>query len=272
MPTTTTRQDREVMLPTGIRMRYVEHCPATARGTVVLLHGWPDSAHSFSRVTPLLAAAGHRTLAVDQRGFGGSSRPASGFGIDDLAADAAAFLDALGLRSATVVGHSMGTFVARRVAQLRPGRVERLVLIGTALTADNPVVREVAELVHDLPDPVPAAFAREFQAGTVHVPVPERFFDGIVAESRRAPARVWRDVLLGLLAHDDAERLGGIAVPTLVLGGEQDALFAPAEQAALAAAIPGARLSLYPDTGHCPNWERPERVAADIGAFVTGTV
>lgn len=267
---TTTEQDREVLLPTGVRMRYVEQGPATAEGAVVLLHGWPDSAYSFSRITPLLAAAGHRTLAVDQRGFGGSSRPASGYGIDDLAADAVAFLDTLGPGGVTVVGHSMGSFVARRVAQLRPGRVERLVLVGTAPRADNPVLREVAELVRDLPDPVPTAFAREFQAGTIHVPVPEWFFDGLVAESRRAPARVWRDVVDGLLAHDDTDRLGDLAVPTLVLGGEQDTLFAPEQQAALAAAIPGARLSLHPDTGHCPNWERPERVAADVDAFVTG--
>jgi pimeloyl-ACP methyl ester carboxylesterase len=77
---------------------------------------------------------------------------------------------------------------------------------------------------------------------------------------------------LGLLAHVDAPRLGGIAVPTLVLGGEEDALFSPAEQSAVAEVIPGARLGLYPDTGHCPNWERPaDVVAADIYAFVFRT-
>lgn len=58
-------------------------------------------------------------------------------------------------------------------------------------------------------------------------------------------------------------------MPTLVVGGEQDALFSPAEQAAVAVAIPGARLTLYPDTGHCPNWERPDRVATDIATFIT---
>jgi pimeloyl-ACP methyl ester carboxylesterase len=267
----TTERESAVRIRTGVTMHYVETGPAETPEVVVLLHGWPDSGFSFSRVASALAAAGHRTLAVDQRGFGDSSRPATGYRIDDLAEDVVAFLDALDLPAVTLVGHSMGSFVARRVPQLHPERVRRLVLIGAAATAANEVVHEVVALVADLPDPVPVEFAREFQAGTIHHPVPESFFDRIVAESVKAPARVWRDVVRGLLAYDDASGLAGIAVPTLVLGGEQDALFPPAEQAAVASVIPGARLTLYPDTGHCPNWERPERVAADIDAFIRET-
>jgi pimeloyl-ACP methyl ester carboxylesterase len=267
----TTERVSAVRIRTGVTMHYVESGPAEAPEVVVLLHGWPDSAFSFSRVTPALAAAGHRTLAVDQRGFGDSSRPSTGYRIDDFAEDAVAFLDALDLPAVTLVGHSMGTFVARRATQLHPDRVRRLVLIGTAATAANEVVREVVELVADLPDPVPVEFAREFQAGTLHHPVPEPFFDRIVAESVKAPARVWRGVVDDLLIHDDLPLLADIGVPTIVLGGEQDALFPPAEQAAVASAIPRARLVLYPDTGHCPNWERPEQVAGDIDAFIRET-
>ena len=175
--TTTLEQTSEIHLPTGIRMRYVEQGPTDAPDVTVLLHGWPDSSYSFSRLTPTLAALGHRTLSVDQRGFGGSSRPPSGYRIEDLAEDAVAFLDSLELPAVTLLGHSMGSFVARRVAQLRPERVRALVLIGTAVTANNAVLREVATLVQDLPNPVPMQFAREFQAGTIHLPVPQGFFD-----------------------------------------------------------------------------------------------
>lgn len=267
---TATIQQAAVRLRTGVEMRYVQQGPNDAPEVIVALHGWPDSWFSFSRVTPTLAAR-HRTLAVDQRGFGDSSRPPTGYRIEDLAADAVAFLDALDLPPVTLVGHSMGTFVARRVAQLHPGRIRRLVLIGSAVTADNDVTREVGGLVANLPDPVPTEFAREFQAGTIHHPVPELFFDRLVAESCKAPARVWRDGIQGLLAYDDSARLASIAVPTLVLGGEHDALFSPADQTAVADAIPGARLTLYPDTGHCPNWERPEPVAAAIDDFIRET-
>lgn len=208
---------------------------------------------------------------IDQRGFGDSTRPESGYAIDDFAADTVAFLDVLGIGEATLVGHSMGTFVARRVAELHPQRVRRLVLIGTAVRTDNGVLREVAELVRELPETVPVEFTREFQAGTLYAPVPDDFFDALVAESRKAPARVWRKVIDGLLAFDDAQQLADIVAPTLILGGQHDALFSVAEQTALAAAIPAARLTLYPDAGHSPNWEHPAKVAADLDAFIRQT-
>lgn len=98
---------------------------------VVFLHGWPDSWFSFSRVMPLLPAD-IRALAVDQRGFGDSDRPPSGYTITEMAGDAIAFLDALGIERATLVGHSFGTFVARQAAIAQPHRVDALVLIGGA--------------------------------------------------------------------------------------------------------------------------------------------
>jgi pimeloyl-ACP methyl ester carboxylesterase len=260
--TTTTR----VRLCTGIEMHYREQ--GEGPEPVLLLHGWPDSGYAYDPLVAALPVGRYRSLAVDQRGFGSSDRPAGGYGIDDLAADAVAFLDALGLPAVTVVGHSMGSLVARRVAQVAPARVRALVLIGTALHGGNAVVREVVGQIRDLPDPVPDDFIREFADETVHLPLPEPFLDGLVAESRKAPARVWRAVLDGIVDYDDADRLAGITAPTLVIGGEQDALYSVEEQAAAAAAIPGARLELYPDTGHCPNWERPDRVAADLARFV----
>jgi pimeloyl-ACP methyl ester carboxylesterase len=251
---------------TGPELHYAEQGDP-AREAMLLLHGWPDSWFSYSRVLPLLPPRYH-AVAVDQRGFGDSERPAAGYGIDDLAADAVAFLDAVGVAQATVVGHSMGSFVARRVAERHPERVARLVLIGSALRAVNDVTRGVQATVRTLADPVPAAFAREFQAGTIHVPVPDAFFDRLIAESLKLPARLWRAVVDGLMAFDDTPDLGRIAAPTLILRGEQDALFPRDDQPRLGAAIPGARLIVYPDTGHCPNWERPERVAADLVAFM----
>ncbi|MET0620897.1 MAG: alpha/beta hydrolase [Thermoanaerobaculia bacterium] len=254
-------------LSTGPRIHYAAHGEDDG-APVVFLHGWPDSGFSFSRVMPLLPAR-LRAFAPDQRGFGDSERPERGYRVRDFGEDAAAFLDALRIERASVVGHSFGSFVARRFALAHPERVDRLVLIGSALSAANPVTAEVRASLADLVDPLPLKFVRDFQSGTAHVPLPETFFERIVQESFKAPARVWRDVFEDLLRYDDAADLSRLAAPTLLIWGERDALFSRAGHDALAAAIPGVRVEVYRDTGHCPNWERPERVAASLEAFLS---
>src|SRR6185295_16358748 len=101
--------------------------------------------------------------AFDQRGHGCSERPYDGYTVDHLAADVDAFLDAIGAGSATLVGHSMGSLVARRVAEKYPERVANLVLIGAILTA-NEGAAELQAAVEMLDDPVPDEFVRGFQA------------------------------------------------------------------------------------------------------------
>jgi non-heme chloroperoxidase len=256
-------------LATGPQLHYAEQGDAHGQA-VLFLHGWPDSWFSFSRVLANLPQRYH-AFALDQRGFGDSERPDGGYGIDDLASDAVAFLDTVAVKRVTVVGHSLGSFIARRVAVAHPERVARLVLIDSGVSAVNHVTRDVRATLRELGDPVPTEFARGFQASTAYVPLPEEFFERIVAESLKLPGRVWREVFEGLFAFDDVEDLGRIAAPSLVLWGERDELFPREDQEHLASAIPNARLTIYPETGHCPNWERPERVAADLDAFMQGT-
>jgi pimeloyl-ACP methyl ester carboxylesterase len=136
---------------------------------------------------------------VNQRGHGDSERPACCYTVEDFAADAVAFLDAVGRQRATLVGHSGSCFVALRVAATHPGRVARLVLIGSPVSLlGNQGVLEFQAAVHALPDPVPVDFVRGFQAAAAHLPLPEAFLERLVAESRKLPARVWRDALDGL--------------------------------------------------------------------------
>jgi len=71
-----------------------------------------------------------------------------------------------------------------------------------------------------------------------------------------------------LLQYDATAALGNIRAPTLLLWGDHDALFSRAEQDLFLAAVADARLKVYEETGHCPNWERPDDVAADIASFM----
>ena len=256
----------DVQLKSGPRLHYVE-CGSGAGAPVLFVHGWPDSWFSFSRVLTCLPGD-LRAIAYDQRGFGNSDRPVSGYEIAGLATDAVALLDVLDIERATLVGHSLGSFVARRAAIASPDRVAALVLIGTGFTASNSVTRELQQALRDLPDPIPEQFAREFQASTVHHPVPADFFDQVVAESLKLPPRLWRLAIDRMVEYDDARDLARIQAPTCLLWGDCDALFSREDQDKFLAVLPGARLSIYEDTGHCPNWERPEKVAAEITTVV----
>ena len=179
----------DALLATGVRLRYAEQGDSAAH-PLILLHGFTDSWFSYSRVLPELARSS-RVYALDLRGHGDSDRPPSGYTMADLAGDVVAFMDLKGIDRATIVGHSMGSFVAQQVVAAAPERVARLVLIGSATTPRNIVgISEFVRAIDSLADPVPPQFAREFQVSTIHHPVPEAFLDEAVAVSLKLPARV----------------------------------------------------------------------------------
>jgi pimeloyl-ACP methyl ester carboxylesterase len=257
----------EVKLSTGIRMHYAEQ--GQARGEpIILLHGYSDSWFSFSRVlTPL--ARETRVYALDLRGHGKSDQPLGGYGMRDLAADVVAFMDARNIARATVIGHSMGGFVAQQVAVVAPKRVSHLVLVGAGRTVGNfNGVDELQKAVASLSDPVPDAFAREFQLSTIHTPVGDEFINRAVEESLRLPARVWRELMAGMIATGPAVSLGRSGIPALVLRGENDAFVSAAETDALAAIVSAKRKKTYPNTGHALHWEQPNAFAKDVLAFI----
>jgi non-heme chloroperoxidase len=258
-------------LMTGPTLHYAQQGDRSGE-PIIFLHGYSDSWFSFSRVLPLLSPEYH-AFALTQRGHGDSDKPQCCYTLDDFAADVDAFMDAVSIEEATLVGHSGGSLIAGRVALSYPQRVSRLALIGSAIMgANNEVMSELGEFVRTLEDPVAPEFAREFQESTIYNPLSEEFLETAISESLKLPARVWRDYMEGvILFPDHAARLGEFTVPTLILWGEQDAMFTREEQERLAGAMPDATLEIYPDTGHTVHWERSEQVIRDLGAFMKDT-
>src|SRR5262245_61111020 len=84
---------------------------------------------------------------------------------------------------------------------------------------------------------------------------------GIVSSWFAGTAPLWLGLIDGLLDYDDTARIHKITAPTRLLWGDQDSLFSRAEQDRFLASVPHAELIVYEETGHCPNWEVPERVA-----------
>jgi non-heme chloroperoxidase len=255
-----------IALSTGVRLPYVEQGDPSGV-PVLLLHGYTDSWRSFELLLPQLPSS-VRAIAITQRGHGDADRPATGYRPDDFVSDVAAFMDALELPAAVLVGHSGGSYTAQRFAIEHPERTLGIALLGAFRALyDKPDLLEFWQAVAELSDPVDEGFVREFQESTVTQPVPAAFMETVIAESRKVPARVWRATLRGLLDAEATTEAGTITAPTLILWGDRDVLCPRPDQEALVAAICGARLVTFQGTGHAVHWEQPERVAAELAAF-----
>jgi non-heme chloroperoxidase len=255
-------------LSTGVTIPYVEQGDR-AGIPLVLLHGITDSWRSFEGLLPLLPRS-IRAFALSQRGHGDADRPEGGYRPRDFAADVAAFMDAVGLESAVIVGHSMGSFVAQRFALDYPERVRGLALMGSGATIHrSQEAIEFRNVVSNLQDPIDPEFVRDFQVSTLTRPVPEGLLDMAVSESLKVPARVWRASLDGMFDDDHSSELRRIAAPTVVLWGDGDSLFTRYSQEALLGGIAGAELVVYPGGGHGFHWEDPVPVAEDLTTFAS---
>ena len=264
----TTAKSIQATTVSGITLVCAEQGDPTGPA-LLLVHGYSDSCRSYA---PFMAAlpATYRTIAVTLRGHGMSDKPDAGYGIDDFADDLVQVMDRCGVADAAVVGHSMGSMVATRLALTHPDRVRALVLIGALATlrGNAAVEPELIQAVAQMADPVDAGFVREFQQGTLARPVADGFLDAIVGESLKAPARVWQAALAGMLDHDLGPELGRVAAPTLIVWGDRDAICDRASQTRLADAIPGAQLWALPGAGHAPHWEDPRKIAAEVASFI----
>lgn len=249
-------------LASGLSLEYVRQ-GQESEIPMVFLHGYTDSCRSFSRLFDALPSVVDR-IAISLRGHGGSDRPEGPYDIATMARDVAHLLDRLAIRKVLLVGHCMGGFVAQRFALDYPDRLDRLILLDSFPTmignADvAALLDEVAAFADGRVDP---DFVRAFQESTVAQPVPAAFMDMIVAESLKLPGQTWRTVLAALAQEDLTDALSQIAVPTLLICGEEDLLFGLPSQQALRAGLPNAELALLPGLGHSPHWEDPAAVAA----------
>ncbi len=236
---------------------------------VVFLPGPTDSWRSYEPVLEQLPPS-IRVIAVSQRGHGDSDKPATGYRVEDFAADVVPLLDALGIEQAVVAGHSGSCLVARRVAVDHPERVAGLVLEAspTTLRGDPELEGFVESVVSALEDPIDPAFARSFVSDTSSDELAPDVLDHLTGELLKAPARVWKEMFAGLLAYDDLAELGRITAPTLLVWGDADRLVGRKMQETLVERILAAELLVYHGVGHTPRWEDPTRFAGDIATFV----
>lgn len=184
----------------GVRLRVREAGPADGPA-VILTHGFPELAFSWRHQIPVLAAAGYRVIAPDQRGYGGSSRPGpvEAYDIASLTADLTGLLDQIGVRRAALVGHDWGAVVAWSAPLLHPDRVAAVAGLSVP-----PVPRPLT--------PPTEAFRRIFGDNfcyLLHFQQP-----GVAdAEMDNDPARALRRMLGGMRAPADAAEAARMLAP-----------------------------------------------------------
>jgi pimeloyl-ACP methyl ester carboxylesterase len=241
---------------------------------VVLLHCYTCAIDWWDGLIPLLRRH-HRVIAIDLLGHGGSEKPSSGYSMPEQADLIAEALGRLGVRGATVVGHSLGGTVATALAQQSPQLVSRLVLIDQA--PDNsygqlgllarltywPVLGEA--LWRLSPDAaIKNALSEAFAPG---FDVPDRF----VADVRRMTFNAYDTIGADEDDYTKEEpldaRIRATAIPLLVIFGAEDQIYDARRALSAYAAIRGARTALIEGAGHSPNVEKPEQVAKLIDAF-----
>jgi pimeloyl-ACP methyl ester carboxylesterase len=251
-------------------MEYREH--GAGERAFVLVHGFTGSSDDFADVFDPLAELG-RTVAPDQRGHGGTSNPGTGYSLDQLTADLAAFLDAVGAPRCDLLGHSMGGMVALRLTLAHPERVDSLVLMDTA---QRPIggtrgIRAMAGVASWMP---PRWMWRLVRSRRDKLPVPMQ-----QAAQAMGPDRYWERLRVKLEAMDRAAyrplareistqvpltpRLGEIRCPTLVIVGEEDEVFLDASSE-MADAIPDAKLVVVPGAHHSPQVEATDAWLAAV--------
>jgi 3-oxoadipate enol-lactonase len=248
--------------------------PADEKGTILLLTGLGSKRLGWARQLGVFGNE-YRTIAMDHRDTGDSDAVTADYTVADLADDAAALLETLGITHAHVVGISLGGFTALQFALRHASMLDKLVLVATspggsvhvpaspeilALLAPTPGTEAGERAIHVYSQ----IMAAEFVAA--HPEEMERIAE--TARYRPQSAAAYTRQLRAALAHDVADSLHRITAPTLVIHGAVDPLVPPPNGAYLVAHIPSARSIVYPGVGHIPIIERTDEFNRDVLAFL----
>jgi 3-oxoadipate enol-lactonase len=235
---------------------------------LLLIQGLTANHLAWGRPFRSLLEQSFETIVFDNRGIGLSSPIADPFTIAEMAADAAALLEALEIESAHVLGISMGGMIAQELALADPRRLRSLTIGCSYCGGPDSLLMDPADFQGLTEAWSSGDQDRVFRAmWELNVSPAFAANDESYAEFTEmagalpAPRQTIALQLQAIAAHDTSARLLDLTIPTLVIHGTVDRVLPYPNGPLIASLIPGARLEAYEDVGHMFWWEQPERSA-----------
>jgi 3-oxoadipate enol-lactonase len=230
---------------------------------LLFLHGIRGSRRNWSQQLEFFSRK-FRAAAWDARGYGDSDDYDGPLQFDEhFSADVLRIADHFGAKKMHLVGLSMGGRIARNFALRHPERLHSLVLAGTSpgfnALPDDEVKRFVSERRNATPESVRRLLGSRAVTGAY-----ERLMDGV----KRVHQESLEKTLEASVAQDRAAPIEQIRVPTLVITGDEDSLYAPQISKDMARRIPGAGLVVMKGVGHLSNLEQPEEFNQAVMEFL----
>jgi len=267
---------KSMALPNGESLAYIDTGDRSGPA-VVLIHGYTDNARDWVPMLPYLSKR-YRLILVDIRGHGQSSKPECCYSRLDFAYDIKLLLDALGVRKADIVGHSLGSIIAQTFAEYWPERTAQVVLISS--TGGTPPDRpkkppqfDFAAEIRKLKEPIDADSPFMIAWWDSPTPVDPDFIRRQRKDAAGIPLRVWLAVLDQALPANNAfadlqATLPRLKAPTLLIWGSKDPIMEEDVRQSLRNALPNAKVKIFDGLGHNPFWEDPRGVAGVINTFL----
>jgi pimeloyl-ACP methyl ester carboxylesterase len=263
-----------------VRMAYMDVPPSGPPNgrSVLLLHGMNFFAEAWTSTIEVLRREGYRVVAVDQIGFGRSSKPILHYSFSLHAANTKRLLDHLGIVVTDIVSHSMGGMVASRFASSYPNAVGRLAMINQIGLTDARAARPWRETA----DVYRVSLARDYAEivkgmRAYYVTWKPEYMKYVKIHYGWTRSGDWPRLAMVRALHQQAVYADPVVAdwprikaPTLVIGGEKDGPNYPALARRVAADLQNGQLHLIADVGHNPQFERPDLLYPRLLAFLNG--
>ena len=285
--------ERVLTLSTGIEIAVDDMGTGPA---VLMIHGWPETKYSWRHQVPALAAAGYRALAMDCRGYGGSSKPTDvgSYALTEVVGDLIELLDVEKIDNPVLVGHDWGSIVMWTAAVLHPDRFQALVSLNVPYRGwcvGFPRIDFIREHLADrfgyvlyFQDEGPAEanfaadpdqFLRRVYSSIAKDPdfmAPEDiavYRESFVAGGMSGPLNYYRNI------DDNHDTLAefenaSIGLPTLALVADSDPVLPSILIDGMERWVPNVSVVRVSESGHWTQQEQPEQVNAALINFLDG--